>query len=538
MAKEDDIGTAQTTRVIRPVGSWYRRNNHSCRPIANTFYANSAKFNTSRHSLGLCRSVVVTCRYRCTSGASTDGQDSLRRIVEKAVATVIGQHPMLRVGIAGEHSADPVYVSLKTIDLGDVVEYRSLDCQEAADYSDRLLRSIEAQHDRLWERLDQRPAWKIIVHHRPESACLDIAFAFHHAIADGQSSLLFHSDFLRALNRAGHSSHKEQDQDQALKGHTLHLKWPTNLPEPLESIVPFTLSWLYTIAVVVLHFWTKLSPSWLKSRPPSPDRAPWTGPQVTMEPYKTEIRLLHLQSKQVVSLVSACRQNGTSLTPLLHALVLASLSTRLPAGSASAFLADTPISLRPFTEQGFDRETTMHCLVTAHEYLFDAPTVSEVRRQKTLKARDHGGSDALIWNTAAQLGRSLKAKISTLPRNDQMALLKFVSDWKQFWIDKFGKPRSDSWSVSNVGSLKAPNAGLVQEDDEPGSWQIERAIFTQGALPMGAAFSVNVAGVEGRGLWITVSWQKTIVDATLVEGLLEDLQDYMVSFAEKGHFNF
>lgn len=53
---------------------------------------------------------------------------------------------------------------------------------------------------------------------------------------------------------------------------------------------------------------------------------------------------------------------------------------------------------------------------------------------------------------------------------------------------------------------------------------------------MGPAFNVNVAGVEGNGLWITISWQEAVLDASLVVGLAGDLQARLGRFGKDGYF--
>ena len=44
---------------------------------------------------------------------------------------------------------------------------------------------------------------------------------------------------------------------------------------------------------------------------------------------------------------------------------------------------------------------------------------------------------------------------------------------------------------------------------------------------MGSAFTVSLAGVQGQGLSVTVSWQEGIVEAELIDGLVRDLQEDM-----------
>lgn len=385
--------------------------------------------------------MVLTGRYAVPTRLDADGA-AMQRAIKAALAAVIHQHPILRVGILGEGTANHVYIALPAIDLRHVIEWR-VPFGDDGEYMPYLLRSIEAQHDQLWERLDERTAWKLIVHKAKERSVryLDISFAFHHAVGDAVG----------------------------LSGDILRFKSSPILPPPLEVIVPFTVSWLYFCAVILFRIWSKLAPSWLTSA------RPWIDKRISLEPYKTNLRLLLVPNETVTSLIAACRERVTTVTPLLHTLTLASLSCRLPAASARQFRANTPISLRRFTTREFDRANTIHCYVTGHDYLFAASPVFEFREARQIPKPD---ADTLIWKTAAEMGTSLKSKVSSLPRNDTLALLPWVSDRKQFWLGQVGQPRKDSWACSNAGSLQASES---EDKTENGAgWKIERLVFSQG----------------------------------------------------------
>ena len=234
----------------------------------------------------------------------------MRQALKMALAAVIKQHPMLRVGIAGENTANPVYVHLPAIDFQHVIEWKVVKGKDNDnDYTTYLLRSIEAQHDRLWEQLHHYPAWKIIVMQRPGIAALDIIFAFHHAIGDARSALIFHWDLQHALNGNLHPDGDISDSEMML------LNTPRDLPAPLEVIVPFTLTWFYFLTVIFFRIWSKLAPSWLRSTE-SPSMCPWTSKNVILQPSETHIRLVQVPDSIVASLVAACRVNRTTLTPL------------------------------------------------------------------------------------------------------------------------------------------------------------------------------------------------------------------------------
>ncbi|RYO76014.1 hypothetical protein DL763_010836 [Monosporascus cannonballus] len=449
------------------------------------------------------------------------------------------QHGILRVGIADEDTHEPVFTYLRTIDLRQMIEWKKISASESDAYIRELLRLTEAQHDRLWEDLPRRPGWKLIVHQssQPDDAepvKLDISFAFHHAYADGQSAVIFHRDLLRALNRGG-------PPPAGLRDHVLHLTERPRLPPGAEELVPLSISWPYLLKLIWAEIiWKELVPSWLKPIPAAPHAIPWTGNPINPEPHKANLRLVRVPQTALASLLAACREHGVTLTPLLQALVLASLASRLPPDAAPALQFATAISLRRFAKESdylFDRANGLHCLVTAHAHRAGAPAVSALRARHGTADRAPTPRDAEspIWGAAAEIGAGLRAKADSLPRDDVAGLTAWVSDWRKRWVGRFGGRREAAWECSNAGSMGARDAG---GGDAPGAggWRIERSVFSQGATPVGAAFALNVAGVEGRGLWMTVSWQEAAVETELTEGLAGDLQGGVDSFGRTGTF--
>ncbi|KAI5925358.1 hypothetical protein F4810DRAFT_708744 [Camillea tinctor] len=483
------------SNIIRPVGS-------------------AAQFNTSRHNLGLCRSVINTCYY--TVSTSCLEQHALESVIENALARVMIQHGILCVGIAGEDTNAPAFVHLKTIDLRRMIEWKEMlvsipnvendTGSPSSQWDGLLLRSLEKCHEPLWEDLDQKPGWKIIIHHDPRQLApdgsqstviaLDISFAFHHAYADGKSAYIFHESLLRALNDPPSTT-----PPPSLQAHTLHLARPPVIPPPLENLIPFTLSWPYLLRTLFQALiWDPLIPSWLKPAP----HLPWTGSLIDPSQPRCHLRLLSLPPRRLAALLARCRAHDATLTGLLHALLLASLSARVP---APRFAGTTPVSLAPYAAP-FEG---MHCLFTGHDTAFDAASPSS----------------ALVWTQAARVTAQLRARAAALPRDDVMALMGYVSDWGKFHTDRFGGPRAHTWEVSNVGSARFGREG---------GWRIGRAVFTQGANPLGAALKVNVAGVVGEagGVWITVGWQEGAVPAEVAEGVVEDLGKWIDVEGEGG----
>jgi hypothetical protein len=129
-----------------------------------------------------------------------------------------------------------------------------------------------------------------------------------------------------------------------------------------------------------------------------------------------------------------------------------------------------------------------------------------------------------IWSVATDLRRSMEQHINNIPKDDVMGLLRWVTDWKKFWLSKVGKPRQDTWEVSNIGSLPG---GHAEGEEMAGGWRIGRSFMSQGATVAGAAISISVAGVAGGEISMVLGWQEGIVNTETVESLARDLQDWL-----------
>ncbi|KAI1133791.1 hypothetical protein F5Y10DRAFT_5263 [Nemania abortiva] len=524
------MNMASIENVVRPVGS-------------------QAKFHTARHDLGILRAVIVTCRYKVSTAYLRQQSLSLHEAIENALATVVLGQAMLRVGITGEDSKDPAFVHVKAIDMRRMIEWKELvvpacastnawtadaENEGKSNYEDRLLRCLEKYHEALWEDLASKPGWKIVVHHDPKqpgalqshaaaeeddrSLSLDISFCFHHAYSDGRGGYTFHGDLRRALNAGAR-------RPPELQNHILHLPTPPVLPPAIDKLIPFRLSWAFILRTA----WTELLypalvPPFLRRLlrlEPSAADVPWTGAPVDGANPRVHIRtLLTADEAALQRILARCRAHKTSLTGLLHALIARSLARLV---QDRAFRSVTPISIAGYADRSaaFTPGETIHSLVASFSRTYDRDAVQQLRRdgdgdKGSAQPRD---GDAALWAFARDMTARLRAKAASLPRDDILALYGLVGDWHEFFRGKFGKARDGTWELSNLGSL--PRA----EKDR--QWVIDRAVFTQGANPVGPAIHVNVAGVSGLGIYATVNWQDGIVDADLVEELVGDLRAFV-----------
>ncbi|KAI0458692.1 hypothetical protein F5B21DRAFT_402722 [Xylaria acuta] len=536
---------ASTENVVRCVGS-------------------QAKFNTARHSLGILRAVVVTCRYRVSATYLRHQSLSLHDAIENALAAVVLRQAMLRVGIAGEDTKEPAFVRLKTIDMRRMIEWKELiipavptpsaevkadkgkneEEQAEARYEDGLIRSHEKYHEALWEDLANKPGWKIVVHHNPQQLgallSLDISFCFHHAYSDGKGGYIFHGDFQRALNNAA--------RPRELQNHILSLPTAPNLPPGMDALIPFSLSWAFILRMVWAEIlYPVLVPPFLRRLlylEPSEADLPWAGAPVDGSNPKVHIRtLFQIDEAQLKRILAQCRSHKASLTGLLHALIARSLARLV--GDRS-FRSTTPIALEGYADPGiiagsaFTPGETIHCLVTGLSCAHGLDAIRPLQRGRDDGNTRVGDDDAAVWAFARDMTARLRDKAASLPRDDILALSGLVGDWHEFLRNKFGKARDSSWELSNLGSLGAIDAKGIsgpkteggRRPEDEGHWFIDRAVFTQGANAIGSAISFNVAGVAGHGIYVTASWQDGIVDVDLVERLAGEMRACVAELGE------
>ncbi|TQN65238.1 putative alcohol acetyltransferase FCK4 [Colletotrichum shisoi] len=92
-------------------------------------------------------------------------------------------------------------------------------------------------------------------------------------------------------------------------------------------------------------------------------------------------------------------------------------------------------------------------------------------------------------------------------------------NFHEFFTKKDPRERSNSWEVSNLGAI---NGGAT----EGALWKLKRAVFSQSAMTVGPGFAVNVAGIAGGEVTITLTWNEDLVDTALLESLAADLESW------------
>ncbi|RBR25474.1 uncharacterized protein FIESC28_01712 [Fusarium coffeatum] len=463
--------------------------------------AGSAAF----HLMGLYRAVVVSATYSIPSDKPS------KEAIYAALGEVITENPILRVGIKDEGETKAYFTHIPEMKLDNFVEFRS-------SVPEKFTKNLEELHcwchDQIFQDVETRPPWRMVVL-RPAGEAPEfeaIVFAFHHSLMDGMGGRLFHEKLLAKLNTLPPNPSWSS---------TLSFPELPVLPEPQDKVIDYTT----TIPHRLMGWCSWMWPSFLSRATPEI----WSAEPIDFSrPHKTRIVTANIPPNVVKSVLEDTRSHGTSLTGLLHAVALTSLSRRVP--DALGFVSSTPISMRPYLSPTADpalKEALFGCVSgTSHEHQLTAI--------KALRRAQGDALDDLVWSHAQKIKDELKQKTSTLPANDGLQALRGIKDWTEFLTDRDHQKRTKTWEVSNIGQLTQVSESGDEEESDVEKRTITHAMFTNSPMISSDPMSISVISVKGGGLTLGITWNEGIVDEELMEALGDDLESAMKQLHEEG----
>ncbi|KAI8677384.1 hypothetical protein NCS56_00628300 [Fusarium sp. Ph1] len=457
------------------------------------------RYQSALHLLDLYPSTVLTCHYKTPHHLITTpaGQPDLEEFWERAVARNIIQHPLMQVGQINEDSAEPAWVQLDTINLSQHISWRLVTSSE--DYPTIRKKILHEQLSTKFSDLGTRPGWRTVVLKQESDDLMEI----------------FHETMLETLNHAGGGSDFPLVRNHILK--TVANK--QNLPPPQETAGNCSTSFGYMADMI----WEDVKPrlfGWA-STPPT------IWPPICPKPYETRFRTLTIDNQMLQGVLAACRAHKTTLTGLLHAIALISLTPHVPK-EVSEVTGSTPLNLRrfiPARSEAFpnlEPDRTVSCCVTSTKHKFNQEVLDQIRDRVRTAGDDSKLSTCadIMWDVSARVREELQEKLSQGLKNDLVGMMGFVADWREHAKEAQQKPRAATWLVTNLGVLDGEN-GSVQL---AGTWSIQRADFLLSADVAGPALTICPVAVKGRDLTINVGWQGGVVDDELGEQLVGDIE--------------
>ena len=472
------------------------------------------KLYIAREALQVHKSVITTATYK--QQAKVDDQ-RFRLTFYQALSSLIKKHPALCCYFTGQDVAHPTFRRLGSICLTDVLEITSLTSGQT------LAQKLQQLHDQP-RNMDGKPLWKLVVV-KEESPSTDTEvqnklhtiFVYHHAIGDGLSGVAFQKTLFREL--------QDIDKPEGLGSGappTITTAPDIRLLEPVEKLTPLPLSWSFLLHQVLQEY----GPSWLSGSKEDPS---WTGAALPPSPadkstqYISRLRIATIPASDLSLLLTACKPHSVTLISLLTASIVSSLSTALP--SAASFRGTTPYTLRRVSKTSMDAMTNQ---TTAFETSYDSTLLARFRSGTA--STDSTTHREALWATASFFQAQLSAELAKNGRDTLAGLLPYVSDSVAFYRKKFGRPRETTFEVSNVGAVQM-GIGRVGSMGSSGArklealgWEVQSLTFSQGAQPVGAAFSVNVASVPGGPLRLAVSWQEGVIEENIIDEVVRDFE--------------
>ncbi|KAI1348511.1 hypothetical protein F5Y01DRAFT_211771 [Xylaria sp. FL0043] len=497
---------------------------------------------------------IVSCRYAIPAPLAEPGlHDQVIAHVEDAIARVVLEHPALRVDAVNLDTKRPAWVAVEQVNFAhhvqwvDITGAKGSDNNAVAKSEETLPEIIERRLDEPYENMAGRPRWRVLILFKNSGdPFLDIIFDYSHAFGDGTSGKIFHETLFRILNPPT-APVEAEIRTPILKDRILTIP-PTakTLPPPMEKAGKFSLSAKFAVSTA----WKELRPLGLSSL--SAAHAHWAP--IRMTPYKTRFRAFDVPADALGGILAACRARKTTVTGLLHALLLVSLASRIP--TQAAFAGSTALDLRRHlvgvdvkSYPGLDPQRTVANYVSAMTHEFDADVVRRIREEAAKTGDDAIAPAALVdlvWQCAARVRGEIQKRLDSGLRNDVVGLMKLIPDWRAQLRADAGKPRPHSFVVSNLGVLNGEpllrdsteekkEEEKENRDGDAGSrsrWRIAYSTFAISAEVCGAAFQVSPISVRDGSLCMGCSWQDCVVNLKLGEAIVGDLERWLQFLAK------
>jgi hypothetical protein len=328
---------------------------------------------------------------------------------------------------------------------------------------------------------------------------VDVMFVWNHTNIDGMGAKMFQRTLLNNLAQPSSTS-------PLIPGSRVMTTTVSRdtFPQPQEKLAKHKV----TMGFAVSEIWHNFGPSAFVS---STAKARWAPIQPA--PYITRNKCIDIDATTLKRLLGLCREHETTLTGLLHGIVLACISVDLSEGKANAFHVATSMDQRRFMTKEdrrakyahLDPATSVQNCVSSVHHAFGREIVSDIRalaRVNNWPVQPISDLEPQIWRAAKMIRDDIEERVSLGLTNTVVGLMKLVTDWQDYHKTSIKKPRELSWEVTNLGVVNnRPDNGA--ED----GWTVEKARFSLCADVAGPAMQINVASVKGGDLTVEISWQ-------------------------------
>ncbi|KAK0932827.1 Alcohol acetyltransferase [Friedmanniomyces endolithicus] len=448
---------------------------------------------------------------------------ALRGQIDRALRQCIVEHPVLGVVIQDVETERPQLYRPSSPLLHEHVRYlETIDTHE--DDAGTVQALLKQVHNEPFAQWHIRPAWRVhILPTTPSGTSqateLNVAFAYSHALADGFSGVLFHQTLLRALNTQN-SPPPTNEPGFQVSAEDHHL-----LP-PLEKAATLPISWSFLLRPLFGEF----LPTWIVRALGMSSEIPdgvWTGAQkrppspTSIQPIRTAVCCRQIPPAHLERALAGCRSHRARLTGLLAVIIARALARALRARGQvrSDFIANLPLDLRRCIPQA------------SHSMANYASGTTETIHILSKQNQDHESPGSLTnedWATARRLTERLSEASNTLA-DQPVALLKYLSDFRDWTTRQVAKPADSSFELSNVGSFNTSTSSPLQpHGTTERAWSLRDMVFSQSANALGAPFNVNVASTKDGPLAIVLTWWPGMFGVEDEESIMNDVAEGLV----------
>ncbi|KAH6981582.1 hypothetical protein BKA56DRAFT_484625 [Ilyonectria sp. MPI-CAGE-AT-0026] len=429
----------------------------------------------------------------------------LEQTVYNALAQVVRLHPVLFAVPVVADTKEPHWGRLPFIDLKQAVSIvqRSRPPDTDGDGTDGELDELLGdQHNTSFKAgYGTRPVWRLVILQdygtmHQFTAC----FIAHHSMTDGTGLQIFHNSFQKALcdvssgpltSRVEHII-LSRDDPIAPSLEQLHpLPIPANPPK-LDVTVPNE----------------------------------WTGSPVEL-PCRTRYASLSLPPHAMNHFTQECRRHKVAPAAALPSLVARLLYSNLPTTTES-LTCNIPVSLRsdlpPKSVNGVLGNFIDAFKVKLLRSDLDVQDIGDRKIADSSTLSSYMGT----WNHARKIQEATRNYFSNVSPSGEpyanVAFFKLIPDIGAALTATIGKPRGESFEVSNLGSFSKPTN--LNDVGPIARWKSGKVLCSRCAYAAGGPLVICVlSGDENIGFG--VSWQEGSIADDVVENIIEGLKMYL-----------
>ncbi|KAL4808203.1 hypothetical protein BDV18DRAFT_134449 [Aspergillus unguis] len=357
-----------------------------------------------------------------------------------------------------------------------------------------------------------------------------VIFAYSHSVGDGRSGLAFHKTFLEGL-RVGRRAYDSGYDFDVTTGAQIQDSGP-QLPPPLEEACTLKITWSYLLLTLFGGYVPETVKRWLGFQVPTVTEGTWTGNVMSYpgdpKDFRTGMAILTFPKARMDAILRVCRQKGgVKFTGLLNQLIVRALSGALGASQVSfdRIIGQIVIDLRGLVP-AYSEDMMVNCVSA----MYESSLRHEGKFENGLK------NDTAFWDAGRKTTIRLAESASTFI-DQPIGLLKYLGEFRAWFLEKLGKRRDSSYEISNavVFNPSSKSAGEDADEHKMG-WDIDRMVFSQPANVTSCPLSFSVVTVKGGDMVLTVNWQVGILgiedEDAFVGDLLARMEGYLIQIGE------